>query len=328
MAAPRRIFTSSESVRKVSFSIPPHPRGVRVVRQRQRHRAPVGSHGLPAGSPMVALERLRGASRRAPPPIRPAAARRTGRRPRSERRGCAIRGKQGPPLERLEGRGGGGAPELQPAPGEVVDPGASRQLLEAPQGVAVVGGGVDQDLLGPIEQARVRDRRTGVGKPQDGGQVAEQERRQERGGVLQARVVRRSASPGRGRRRPGRRRRAARTRARPRRRAGRSRAGAGPASATGCGRRARRERRRPPSRPASEAGATIRFRVRARACPRPTSWSSRCRRSSSADDLLEVDVLAPPPAALGHRPPHTCLQLRPRTASSSSASGGPWLPAS
>ena len=70
-----------------------------------------------------------------------------------------------------------------------MDPGASRQLLEPPQGVAVVGGGVDQDLLGPLEQARVRNRRTGLGKPQDGGQVAEQERREQRGGVLQAGLI-------------------------------------------------------------------------------------------------------------------------------------------
>ena len=42
---------------------------------------------------------------------------------------------------------------------------------------------------------------------------------------------------------------------------------------------------------------------------------------------VQADVLAAPPALL--RPvSHTCLQLRPRTASSSSASFGPWLPAS
>ncbi len=98
-------------------------------------------------------------------------------------------GQQGPPLGGVEGGGGGGPPELQPAPGEVVDAGTPRQLAEAGKSGAVAGGGVDHDLLSPVEQVPVRDRRIGLGQPENDGQVAEQQRSEQRRRVLQPGVV-------------------------------------------------------------------------------------------------------------------------------------------
>src|SRR5687768_9991139 len=60
--------------------------------------------------------------------------------------------------------------------------------------------------------------------------------------------------------------------------------------------------------------------------PVPVVLEDAVKPRELVNQLVDTNVLAPPPAALWHRF-HTCLQLRPRTASSSSASGGPWLPA-
>ena len=57
------------------------------------------------------------------------------------------------------------------------------------RGGAVAGGGVDQDLLSPVEQVPVRDRRIGLGQPENDGQVAEQQRSEQRRRVLQPGVV-------------------------------------------------------------------------------------------------------------------------------------------
>ena len=70
-----------------------------------------------------------------------------------------------------------------------MDAGAPRKLAEAAKGGAVAGARVHQDLLGPVEQAGVGNRRIGLRQPEHGGQVAEQKGSEQRCRVLQTGVV-------------------------------------------------------------------------------------------------------------------------------------------
>jgi hypothetical protein len=202
-----------------------------------------------------------------------------------------------------------------------VDARAPRQLAQAAKIGTVTGGGVDQDLLGAVEQAAVGDRRIGLGKPKDRGQIAEQQGSQQRGGMLQAGVV-------------GRQRHPVVADAHPAGHLGhlaldhqlrvkavgpvaaqdeRSRGTVRPQPGEGVLRRARGHR---------GGGCDDQVQRPGQGVPVPVVLVDAVKPSELVNQLVDANVLAPPPAALRHRS-HSCLQLRPRIASSSSASGGP-----
>ena len=184
VAAPRPTRTSSEPARKVRLSMPPHSAAHGVTLERQGHVTPVGSRY----NADAALERLGLPARTRRHPARHQEGRRPGSLPVGQLQVRRAR-QQAPRLERLERRRGSRPPEFQPPPGQVVHANVLRQPGHAPVGDWDAPG-VDQEVLRSVQKARVRDRRTRVGKPEHGRKVGEQERRDQRCGVPQAGLVR------------------------------------------------------------------------------------------------------------------------------------------